>query len=110
MCKHNPTAQVSIRAPCCKKWFDCTQCHKEVAKHDLLKRWELIFACKKCKKVFKKDMRDFEEQDEYCPYCDNHFTLTPEDQITDAPAVAMIQSDDADYLREQFGNVVSVEA
>ena len=29
MCKHVLNAQVSIRAPCCKKWFDCPMCHLE---------------------------------------------------------------------------------
>jgi uncharacterized CHY-type Zn-finger protein len=112
MCKHKPNAQVSIRAACCKKWFDCTQCHTEVSKHELLRRWELIFACKKCKKVFKKDLRDFEEQDEFCPYCDNHFTMDAADQSSntpETPAMAMVQSDDPEYLRQQFGNVVSLE-
>ena len=41
----------------------------------MLKRFELVFACKKCKKAFRKDARDFDEADEYCPHCDNHFVL-----------------------------------
>lgn len=75
MCKHVINAQVSIRASCCKKWFDCAECHREVSNHPLTKSWELVFGCKKCKKVFRKNMKDFEEADEYCPYCDNHFVL-----------------------------------
>mgnify|MGYP005992825637 CR=1 FL=1 len=81
MCKHIQNAQVSIRAPCCKKWFDCTKCHAESTSHELAKRFELVFGCKKCKKVFRKDLRDFEEQDEYCPHCDNHFYVEPESQL-----------------------------
>lgn len=78
MCKHVLNAQVSIRAPCCRNWYDCPECHAEVASHDLFKTLELIMACKKCKKVFKKDLNDregLEEAGEYCPYCDNHFVL-----------------------------------
>lgn len=29
MCKHILNAQVSVRAPCCKMWFDCPECHAE---------------------------------------------------------------------------------
>lgn len=82
MCKHILNAQVAIRAPCCKRWFDCAECHKEQCPdHPIRKSTEMVFACKKCKKVFRKDMTDFDESDEYCPYCDNHFVIpavTPE--------------------------------
>ncbi|CAG8765708.1 753_t:CDS:2, partial [Acaulospora morrowiae] len=75
MCKHILNAQVSIRAPCCKRWFDCAECHAEVADHQIRKTIEMVFACKKCKKVFRKDMENFDETDEYCPNCDNHYVL-----------------------------------
>ncbi|KAG9240777.1 hypothetical protein BJ878DRAFT_524282 [Calycina marina] len=75
MCKHILNAQVSIRSPCCQKWFDCPECHGEVADHPLLKRHEMSFICKKCKKAFRKDSREFEEADQYCPHCDNQFIL-----------------------------------
>ncbi|TVY33639.1 Uncharacterized protein LSUB1_G005960 [Lachnellula subtilissima] len=98
MCKHILNAQVSIRAPCCRKWFDCAECHLESEDHPLLQRTEMVrlfpsipivclprlfainrdyqvFACKKCKKAFRKDGLEFEESDEYCPHCDNHFVL-----------------------------------
>ena len=84
MCKHILNAQVSIRAPCCKKWFDCPECHEEAVKgdHELMKTTEMVFACKKCKKVFRKQIdEDFDEADEFCPNCDNHFmpeAKTPE--------------------------------
>jgi len=75
MCKHILNAQVSIRSPCCRQWFDCAQCHAETQTHTLKQAMEMIFACKKCKKCFRKDMNEFEDSDEYCPHCDNHFVL-----------------------------------
>ncbi|EKD14737.1 hypothetical protein LZ554_008808 [Drepanopeziza brunnea f. sp. 'monogermtubi'] len=75
MCKHILNAQVSIRSPCCRKWFDCAECHAENESHPLLQKTEMTFACKKCKKAFRKDAQEFEESDEYCPHCDNHFVL-----------------------------------
>ena len=57
MCKHVLNAQVSVRAPCCKRWFDCPECHEEATDHPLLKTMEMAFACKKCKKAFRKDMK-----------------------------------------------------
>jgi len=75
MCKHVLNAQVSIRSPCCKKWFDCAECHAEREKHPLQQAMEMTFACKKCKKCFRKDVSDWDESDEYCPHCDNHFVL-----------------------------------
>ncbi|CAK76572.1 unnamed protein product (macronuclear) [Paramecium tetraurelia] len=75
MCKHILNAQVAIRAQCCKKWFDCADCHQELEDHPLLKNIEMVFACKKCKKVFRKDITDYDESDEYCPHCDNHYVI-----------------------------------
>ncbi|KAI9360882.1 CHY zinc finger-domain-containing protein [Pilaira anomala] len=75
MCKHILNAQVAIRAPCCKKWFDCAECHAAVSDHPLRKTDEMVFACKKCKKVFRKDMTDYEEEDEFCPHCDNQYVI-----------------------------------
>ncbi|KAJ2343901.1 hypothetical protein IWW50_001860 [Coemansia erecta] len=75
MCKHILNAQVSIRAPCCKKWFDCPECHAENSDHELRKTNEMIFLCKKCKKAFRKDMSDYEDEDEFCPHCDNHYVV-----------------------------------
>lgn len=73
--KHILNAQVAVRAPCCKKWFDCAECHQEQMDHRLLQTFEMVFACKKCKKCFRKDAREMEDSDEYCPHCDNHFVL-----------------------------------
>ncbi|KAL7277679.1 hypothetical protein ACG7TL_008610 [Trametes sanguinea] len=73
MCKHILNAQVAIRSPCCKQWFDCAECHAETQDHPLKKTIEMHFLCKKCKKAFRKDMSNYEESDEYCPHCDNHY-------------------------------------
>ncbi|KAF4555172.1 CHY zinc finger domain-containing protein [Elsinoe fawcettii] len=75
MCKHVLNAQVAIRSPCCRKWFDCAECHAEQETHMLKQTIEMTFACKKCKKAFRKDMNEFEDSDEYCPHCDNHFVI-----------------------------------
>ena len=76
MCKHILNAQVAIRAPCCRKWFDCPECHMEREDHEMEKTLDLVMACKKCKKVFRKEMNeDFEEADEHCPNCDNHYVI-----------------------------------
>ncbi|KAL4470216.1 hypothetical protein ABPG74_011827 [Tetrahymena malaccensis] len=83
MCKHILNVQVAIRSPCCKKWFDCAECHNESQDHELKKTLEMVFACKVCKKVFRKDMKDFDECDEYCPHCDNKYiidAITKEDK------------------------------
>lgn len=75
MCKHILNAQVQLRAQCCKRWFDCAECHQEATDHPILKTNEMVFGCKKCRKVFRKDVTQWEEADEYCPGCDNHFYL-----------------------------------
>ena len=56
MCIHIPNAQVSIRTFCCRKWYDCSECHDANEEHDIAKRMEMIFACKKCRKTFRKNM------------------------------------------------------
>lgn len=83
MCKHILNAQVQVRAPCCKAWFDCPECHAEVAGHELGRSTEMVFGCKKCRKVFRKNVEDFDESDEFCPRCDNHFmrpAITPDNK------------------------------
>ncbi|KAJ5272359.1 hypothetical protein N7478_007484 [Penicillium angulare] len=89
--KHVLNAQVAIRSHCCRKWFDCAECHQEQETHMLQKAQEMIFACKKCKKCFRKDAAEFEESDEFCPHCDNHFVL---DAVT-PKADLRIEGDDA---------------
>ncbi|KAE8214698.1 hypothetical protein CF319_g3815 [Tilletia indica] len=76
MCKHILNAQVSVRAPCCHRWFDCPQCHAEQSDHTLRRTMEVTLICKKCKKAFRKDMTDFEAgSDDRCPACDNLYVL-----------------------------------
>lgn len=75
--KHILNAQVSIRAPCCKQWYDCAECHAEKQDHRLAKTTEMAFMCKKCRKAFRKDMTTYEESDEFCPHCDNHYVRIP---------------------------------
>ncbi|TQB76593.1 hypothetical protein MPDQ_007514 [Monascus purpureus] len=89
--KHVLNAQVSIRAPCCRKWFDCAECHREQETHPLKKTTEMTFACKKCKKCFRKDATEFDETDEYCPHCDNHFVI---EAVTPKPALR-VEGEDA---------------
>ncbi|RHZ70027.1 hypothetical protein CDV55_105861 [Aspergillus turcosus] len=91
MCKHVLNAQVAIRSPCCRKWFDCAECHGEQETHPLAKSTEMTFACKKCKKCFRKDATEFDESDEYCPHCDNHFVI---DAVTPKAAL-QVEGDDA---------------
>ncbi|KAF8963630.1 hypothetical protein BDZ97DRAFT_1661462, partial [Flammula alnicola] len=89
--KHILNAQVAIRAPCCKLWFDCSECHAEVQAHRLAKTMEMAFLCKKCKKAFRKDMSAYEESDEYCPHCDNHYVL----EAKTPHAVVGVEGEDA---------------
>jgi len=88
MCKHVLNAQVSIRSPCCRKWFDCAECHDE--DHPLQQSFDMTFICKKCRKAFRKDTRDWDESDEYCPHCDNHFVI---DALTPKAALK-VESED----------------
>ncbi|CBF73790.1 CHY zinc finger protein [Aspergillus nidulans FGSC A4] len=90
MCKHILNAQVAIRSPCCRKWFDCAECHLEQESHPLQKSSDMTFACKKCKKCFRKDAAEFEESDEYCPHCDNHFVI---EAVTPKPTL-QVEGDD----------------
>ncbi|KAL0931927.1 zinc finger protein [Colletotrichum truncatum] len=111
MCKHVLNAQVAIRSPCCKKWFDCAECHAEQEKHPLLQTFDMTFACKKCKKCFRKDAQEFEEADEYCPHCDNHFVI---DAVTPKAAIS-VEGEDArkdsrmikdERVRQQEGRTI----
>ncbi|GFZ50459.1 Uncharacterized protein JCM24511_08216 [Saitozyma sp. JCM 24511] len=91
MCKHILNAQVAIRAPCCKKFFDCPQCHAETQDHELAKTLEMVFICKKCKKAFRKDMSHYEEADEYCPHCDNQYVI----EAKEPQAMIGVEGEDA---------------
>ena len=95
MCKHILNAQVAVRAPCCKKWFDCPECHYEMwgDDHDLMPTMELVFMCKKCKKAFRKDVSEFEEADEYCPHCDNHYMIEAKTPLTEGQLVVEVEQE-----------------
>ncbi|ODQ65773.1 zinc finger protein [Nadsonia fulvescens var. elongata DSM 6958] len=84
MCKHFKNAQVSVRTQCCRKWYDCPECHLENEDHSLVKTLEVTFICKKCKKAFRKDLTDFDESDQFCPHCDNEFVMPGVSQKTPA--------------------------
>lgn len=107
-----------MRAACCKRWFDCTQCHEENSDHQLFKTMELIVACKACKKVFKKDLQyssmqilvtkclpiiccriELEESDEFCPYCDNHFVVEVSEANVPQPVITL-EGDDSRMIRD----------
>eukprot|EP00002_Diphylleia_rotans_P012424 TRINITY_DN242_c0_g1_i10.p1 TRINITY_DN242_c0_g1~~TRINITY_DN242_c0_g1_i10.p1 ORF type:complete len:135 (-),score=19.79 TRINITY_DN242_c0_g1_i10:687-1091(-) len=90
--------QVSIRATCCQRWFDCPDCHKESSDHELAKSAELILACKKCKKVFRKNMAEYDETDEYCPGCDNHYVI--EAKTPQEPQLMIGLEGDASMIRD----------
>ena len=95
-CKHVPNAQVSIRAECCGRWYDCPLCHDEKEGHTFMLKNEVVFACKVCNQAFRKNMQQFEEHDECCPHCGNCFVVahskeaeeTTDTQKTNADATA----------------------
>ena len=93
MCRHIMNAQVSVRAPCCKKWFDCPECHMEFwgQDHELMPSMDLVFLCKKCKRAFRKEVSEFEEADEFCPHCDNHFIIEAKTPETEGRFVVTIE-------------------
>ncbi|GAD92075.1 conserved hypothetical protein [Paecilomyces variotii No. 5] len=45
MCKHILNAQVAIRSPCCRKWFDCAECHYEQESHPLMQSFDMVSIC-----------------------------------------------------------------
>ena len=95
MCKHILNAQVSVRAPCCKKWFDCPECHMEMwgNDHELMPTMEMVFLCKKCKRAFRKEVSEFEEADEYCPHCDNHYSIEAKTRESEGRLVVEVQQE-----------------
>lgn len=85
MCKHVLNAQVSIQAPCCKRWYECEECHGDVESHPLQHTSLVSFCCKACRAIFQKDLGCFDDEDKVCPQCKNCFVLpaeTPEGNFT----------------------------
>ena len=95
MCRHILNAQVAVRAPCCKKWFDCPDCHEEMfgEDHELMQTLELVFMCKKCKKAFRKEVGEFEEADEFCPHCDNHYIIEAKTPFTEGKMIVEFETE-----------------
>lgn len=76
MCRHFPDAQVTVRTACCRKFYDCPQCHVEAETHPLKRTLEVTLVCKKCRKAFRKNIADWDtDTDSFCPHCDNEFVL-----------------------------------
>ena len=71
MCKHLLNSQVYIQAPCCMKWYECSECHDEVCEpfHIMEYSTNVRFTCKCCKKCFIRDFSLFSEKDKYCGQC-----------------------------------------
>lgn len=61
--------QFAFRAPCCNRWFDCSECHFELSDHAITAAPELAFVCKRCRGSFRKDLTKFGPKDDSCPHC-----------------------------------------
>ncbi|KAJ0401559.1 hypothetical protein ATCC90586_002867 [Pythium insidiosum] len=70
--------QCAFQAPCCKRWFDCGECHFELSDHALVAAPELVFLCKRCRQPFRKDLVAFGVEDEVCPHCENPLVVPAE--------------------------------
>jgi uncharacterized CHY-type Zn-finger protein len=70
MCRHVLNSQVYFQSPCCKKWFECTECHDENSpSHSFKFAQSLKFVCKKCKSCFSRSFKHFSEKDKLCSVC-----------------------------------------
>ena len=99
--------QVYIQAPCCNKWFECTECHDEMVKTHVFEfSSTLRFTCKPCRKVFSRDFKLFSEQDKCCSYCQNKWILpgvTPELKLyQDAERIIELSLEDIIDQRKDF--------
>ncbi|TNJ27132.1 CHY zinc finger domain-containing protein [Giardia muris] len=106
MCKHIKNVQTQILAKCCKRWFDCAECHREQSDHEIERDIELILACKKCKKVFRIDVTTFDPQsDGFCPRCDNQWYLEADTGENDRQMTVKFEmldgTDQADAIRDE---------
>lgn len=97
MCKHILNAQVTVRAPCCQRFFDCPQCHADVSDHPLARTTELAFVCKKCKRAFRRDLERFEQgSDDFCPHCDNCYVIEAKTSAQRGEAMAHAYGDEGE--------------
>ncbi len=69
MCKHILNSQVYFQSPCCKKWFECTECHDENCDHRYVFSSTLRFTCKNCRACFDRNFKHFSERDKSCSLC-----------------------------------------
>mmetsp|Transcript_4030 Transcript_4030/g.6245 ORF Transcript_4030/g.6245 Transcript_4030/m.6245 type:complete len:114 (-) Transcript_4030:60-401(-) len=76
MCRHVLNSQVYIQSPCCKKWFECSECHDEnVVTHSFKFAPKLRFVCKNCRSCFFRHFKHLSERDKQCPVCGNRWIL-----------------------------------
>ena len=87
MCKHILNSKVYIQAPCCSRWFECTECHDEMMKtHTFEYCTRMRFTCKECHKCFNRNFQLFSEKDKYCDFCNTQYVMpgiTPESKIVE---------------------------
>lgn len=84
MCKHILNAKCFVQAPCCKRWFECSECHDEVSTHPFQFIQRLRFTCKECRRCFPRDFGIFSESDKLCDHCKARWVVTgvtPESKI-----------------------------
>ena len=63
MCRHVLNCTVYMQAPCCKRWFECAECHDE---NTTGHRWTMSptmrFTCRVCRKCFERDFKLFSRE------------------------------------------------
>lgn len=80
--------QFSFRAPCCNRWFDCSECHFELSDHAITAATELAFVCKRCRGAFRKDLTKLGPEDDSCPHCGLLLVVPAETPTSRASATA----------------------
>ncbi|TYZ58939.1 hypothetical protein PybrP1_010794 [[Pythium] brassicae (nom. inval.)] len=69
MCRHIVNATFAFQAPCCRRWFDCSECHFEATDHRLEAAAELALLCRACERPFRKILSALDAEDDSCPHC-----------------------------------------
>eukprot|EP00904_Undaria_pinnatifida_P000829 jgi/Undpi1/10747/HiC_scaffold_29.g13195.m1 len=91
---------VSIQTPCCKRWYECPECHDERENHPQLVKTIVAFACKTCRKIFNKDLSIYGPEDNTCPHCETVFVLpavTPEAKVAEL-ALKILEDEVSDEI------------